>query len=127
MRRNHTAESGVGKRIVLRQRTTTVEENDVICRYRIILAHSSATADVNYAPSSLSTIQDARRVIANSAIRTPLLRLNVPLATAEIYLKLENLQPIGSFKIRGAASAISRVPRANLSHGVVTASAGNTA
>lgn len=54
---------------------------------------------------SLSAIHDARRVIANAAIRTPLVRLNVPDAPAEIYLKLENLQPIGSFKIRGAAKS----------------------
>ena len=66
-------------------------------------------------------------MIVGSAIRTPLVRLNVPDAPAEIYLKLENLQPIGSFKIRGAASAIARLPPAELSHGVVTASAGNMA
>jgi threonine dehydratase len=66
-------------------------------------------------------------VIANSAIRTPLIRLNVPDARAEIYLKLENLQPIGAFKIRGAANAIARLPPDKLEHGVVTASAGNMA
>lgn len=76
---------------------------------------------------SLSDVEDARRVIANSAIRTPLVRLNVPTAAAEIYLKLENLQPIGSFKIRGAANAIARIPPDKLKLGVVTASAGNMA
>jgi threonine dehydratase len=76
---------------------------------------------------SLADIQEARRVIASSAIRTPLVRLNVPDSPAEIYLKLENLQRIGSFKIRGAASAIARLPPAELRHGVVTASAGNMA
>ena len=75
----------------------------------------------------LSAIEDARRVIADTAIRTPLLRLDVPDAPAEIYLKLENLQPIGSFKIRGAANAIARLTREKLEHGVVTASAGNMA
>ena len=65
-------------------------------------------------------------MLANSAIRTPLVRLNVE-AQAEIYLKLENLQPIGSFKIRGAANAIARLPREQLERGVVTASAGNMA
>jgi threonine dehydratase len=75
----------------------------------------------------LSAIQDARRVIANSAIRTPLVLLNVPGVSAEIYLKLENLQPIGSFKIRGAANAIARLPPEELQRGVVTASAGNMA
>src|SRR4026207_2309067 len=76
---------------------------------------------------SLSAVQDARRVIANSAIRTPLVRLNLQDAPAEIYLKLENLQPIGSFKIRGAANAIARLSSERLERGVVTASAGNMA
>jgi threonine dehydratase len=75
----------------------------------------------------LSAAQDARRVIADSAIRTPLVRLNVSGAPAEIYLKLENLQPIGAFKIRGAANAIARLPPEKLERGVVTASAGNMA
>ena len=76
---------------------------------------------------SLSEVEEARRVIANTAIRTPLIRLNVPSAPAEIYLKLENLQPIGSFKIRGAANAIARLSPEKLERGVVTASAGNMA
>ncbi|HEU0252370.1 MAG TPA: threonine/serine dehydratase [Pyrinomonadaceae bacterium] len=76
---------------------------------------------------SLAAIQDARRVIADSAIRTPLVRLNAQDLSAEIYLKLENLQPIGSFKIRGAANAIARLSPEKLKHGVVTASAGNMA
>jgi threonine dehydratase len=75
----------------------------------------------------LSAIHDARRVIASTAIRTPLVRLNVLDAPAEIYLKLENLQPIGSFKIRGAANAIARLSPEMLARGVVTASAGNMA
>jgi threonine dehydratase len=76
---------------------------------------------------SLAAIQEARRVIAQTAIRTPLVRLNVDSAPAEIYLKLENLQPIGSFKIRGAANAIAHLGRDQLKRGVVTASAGNMA
>ena len=60
-------------------------------------------------------------------IRTPLVRLNVDSAPAEIYLKLENLQPIGSFKIRGAASAMARLSPEQLARGVLTASAGNMA
>jgi len=76
---------------------------------------------------SLAAVQDARRVIADSAIRTPLIRLNFSDAPAEIYLKLENLQPIGSFKIRGAANAIARLQPDELERGVVTASAGNMA
>ena len=58
---------------------------------------------------SLSDIHDARRMIAGSALRTPLVRLNTSDAPAEIYLKLENLQPIGSFKIRGATNAMAHI------------------
>jgi threonine dehydratase len=76
---------------------------------------------------SLSAVEDARRRIANTAIRTPLVRLSVDSAPLEIYLKLENLQPIGSFKIRGAANAIARLSPDQLESGVVTASAGNMA
>jgi threonine dehydratase len=72
----------------------------------------------------LSAIRAARQAIAGSAIRTPLVRLNAP---CEIYLKLENLQPIGSFKIRGAANAIAHMSADDLRNGVVTASAGNMA
>ena len=76
---------------------------------------------------SLAAIEDARRVIASHAIRTPLIRLNVDSAPGEIYLKLENLQPIGAFKIRGAANAMARLSPEELDRGVVTASAGNMA
>ena len=76
---------------------------------------------------SLTAIQQARDVIRDSAIRTPLIRLNFREAPAEIYLKLENLQPIGSFKIRGAASAMAHLRADQLARGVVTASAGNMA
>ena len=76
---------------------------------------------------SLSEINTARSMIANAAIRTPLVRLNVTDSPAEIYLKLENLQPIGSFKIRGAANAMGHLPTEQLARGVLTASAGNMA
>jgi len=75
----------------------------------------------------LALIREARAAIASAAIRTPLVRLNVSDAPAEIYLKLENLQPIGSFKIRGAANAMARMSASDLRRGVVTASAGNMA
>jgi threonine dehydratase len=58
-------------------------------------------------------------------LRTPLVRLEVPEHPAAIYLKLENLQPIGSFKLRGALNAVLQTDPAELSAGVVTASAGN--
>jgi threonine dehydratase len=70
--------------------------------------------------------RDARRNIASVAVRTPLIRSNAD-APANLYLKLENLQPIGSFKIRGAANVMARTPRERLARGVLTASAGNMA
>jgi threonine dehydratase len=76
---------------------------------------------------SLSDINQARGMIANSAIRTPLVPLNFRETPAQIYLKLENLQPIGSFKIRGAANAMRHTPPETLARGVLTASAGNMA
>lgn len=76
---------------------------------------------------TLAHVEGARREIAGTAIRTPLVRLNASDAPAEIYLKLENLQPIGSFKIRGATNAIGRLTAGELRRGVVTASAGNMA
>src|SRR6185295_14777473 len=76
---------------------------------------------------TLTEIHDARRMIADSAIRTPLVKLNAGETPAEIYLKLENLQPIGSFKIRGATNAMGHLTPERLSRGVLTASAGNMA
>jgi threonine dehydratase len=76
---------------------------------------------------SIEDIRRARPAIADAAIRTPLVRLNVWDSPSEIYLKLENLQPIGSFKIRGAANAMSLISRAELAKGVLVASAGNMA
>src|SRR5437868_5718739 len=76
---------------------------------------------------SLDAIEAARREIAGVALRTPLVRLDGSDAAAEIYLKLENLQPIGSFKIRGAANAMAHIPKKELRRGVLTASAGNMA
>jgi threonine dehydratase len=76
---------------------------------------------------TLDDVQRARSAIRGSAIRTPLVRLNVAETPAEIYLKLENLQPIGSFKIRGAANAIAHMTPEQLARGVLTASAGNMA
>jgi len=60
-------------------------------------------------------------------LRTPLIRLNADGGPAEIYLKLENLQPIGSFKLRGAGNAMLSASPEKLARGVYTASAGNMA
>jgi threonine dehydratase len=78
-------------------------------------------------PPSLEEIRSAAERIAGSVVRTPLIRLNVPDAPAEIHLKLENLQPIGSFKLRGAGNAMRLAAPGALSRGVYTASAGNMA
>ena len=75
----------------------------------------------------LAEIEAARARIAGAAVRTPLVRLHVADAPAEIYLKLENLQPINSFKIRGATNAVMLAPAAERAKGLVTASAGNMA
>jgi threonine dehydratase len=72
----------------------------------------------------LEQIRAAQERLAGKVVRTPLLRLASDSPDA-IYLKLENLQPIGSFKLRGALNAISQLPPGELQAGVVTASAGN--
>ena len=77
-------------------------------------------------PVSVSQAEEARRNIAWAALRTPLVLCNTE-APAGLYLKLENLQPIGSFKIRGAANVMALTPRPQLERGVLTASAGNMA
>jgi threonine dehydratase len=71
-------------------------------------------------------IDDARQHVYEAAIRTPLVRLNYD-GPAEIYLKLECLQPIGSFKIRGAYNAVRLLPEEERRRGVWTVSAGNAA
>ena len=75
----------------------------------------------------LAEIRAARERIAGAALRTPLVRLNVDDAPADIYLKLECLQPIGSFKIRGASNRMAIATAEELADGVWTASAGNMA
>jgi threonine dehydratase len=79
------------------------------------------------APVELDVIHAARRRIAETAIRTPLVRLGRQPPDADILVKLENLQPIGSFKLRGAANAMLLAGRDALADGVYTASAGNMA
>jgi threonine dehydratase len=72
-------------------------------------------------------VEEARRHVYDAAARTPLVRLQYAHAPAEIYLKLENLQPIGSFKIRGAYNAVRTLPADVRAQGVWTVSAGNAA
>ena len=75
----------------------------------------------------LEAIRAARDRIAEFALHTPLVRLNVEDTPAEIHLKLENLQPIGSFKVRGAGNAMRLAGASALADGVHTVSAGNMA
>src|SRR5215471_10854411 len=77
-------------------------------------------------PITVQQARDARDAIASIAFRTPLVPLLAD-APASVYLKLENLQPIGSFKIRGAANVTARTPQDRLARGLLTASAGNMA
>ena len=75
----------------------------------------------------LEAIHAAAARLAGSVVRTPLLRLPLADAPAEVFLKLENLQPIGSFKLRGAGNAMALAARGELARGIFTASAGNMA
>ncbi len=82
---------------------------------------------MDHLPIPLDSVRTAWKRISNTALRTPLVRLNLENSPAEIYLKLENLQPVGSFKMRGAGNAILSAESHKLAHGVWTASAGNMA
>src|ERR671935_142382 len=81
----------------------------------------------------LAAIEDAADAIYSVVTRTPLVRLQLTepwasrLADTEIYLKLETLQPIGSFKIRGAYNVVRQLSAQELRQGVWTVSAGNAA
>lgn len=77
-----------------------------------------------YRAPTIDEIRSARERLGDAVVRTPLLKWN---GDGEIYLKLENLQPIGSFKIRGAGNAMLSAGRETLKKGVWTASAGNMA
>lgn len=78
-------------------------------------------------PIPLDEIKAAQKRIKGKVNRTPLLRLYHEEFSGEIYLKLENLQPIGSFKLRGACNAMTIATKEMLAGGVYTASAGNMA
>ena len=81
---------------------------------------------------SIDAITDAARHVYKAAVRTPLIKLDLPFASTgglkpEVYLKLESLQPIGSFKIRGAWNAVRKLTPEQMKDGVWTVSAGNAA
>src|SRR6476620_107458 len=85
------------------------------------------TAVSGNTPMPIEAILSARERIAGIAVRAPLVRYNGDSVAGEIYLKLENLQPIGSFKLRGAANSMALAGSEALAQGVYTASAGNMA
>ena len=76
-------------------------------------------------PIQLSEIQEARKRIAKTIVRTPLIRLELGPEFPDIRLKLENLQPINAYKLRGAANAVAMLSEADRKRGVWTISAGN--
>ena len=90
----------------------------------------SQTGPITTRQISLETIREAAATVYEAALRTPLVRFD-PIAPAgapsDLYLKLETLQPIGSFKIRGAYNAVRHLTPAQLAQGVWTVSAGNAA
>lgn len=96
-----------------------------------------AGTDLKTRRISLDSIRDAAATVYDVAVRTPLVRLDLPGESGrtagagtrplELYLKLETLQPIGSFKIRGAYNAIRQLSPRELREGVWTVSAGNAA
>jgi threonine dehydratase len=76
-------------------------------------------------PIGLADIEAARRRIAHTIVRTPLVRLDLGSAFPDIRLKLENLQPINAYKLRGAANAVAMLSPEARRRGVWTISAGN--
>ncbi len=76
-------------------------------------------------PIALSEIRDARKRIAGTIVRTPLVRLELGPGFPDVRLKLENLQPINAYKLRGAANAVALLSDAERRRGVWTISAGN--
>jgi len=76
-------------------------------------------------PIELAEIKDARERIAETIVRTPLIRLELGPNYPDIRLKLENLQPINAYKIRGAANAVAMLSEDQRKRGVWTISAGN--
>lgn len=85
------------------------------------------TASILPVPIPLQEIKAAQQRIKGKVVRTPLIRLYHDEFPGEIYLKLETLQPIGSFKLRGACNAMLSASKEMLADGVYTGSAGNMA
>jgi threonine dehydratase len=76
-------------------------------------------------PIALTEIREAQKRIAQTIVRTPLVRLELGSKYPDIRLKLENLQPINAYKLRGAVNAVAMLPESERKRGVWTISAGN--
>jgi len=76
-------------------------------------------------PITIAEVRAARKRIENTILRTPLVRLDLGPGYPEVLLKLENLQPINAYKLRGAANAVAMLPESERKRGVWTISAGN--
>jgi threonine dehydratase len=76
-------------------------------------------------PIELAEIREARKRIADTIVRTPLVHLEMGPDYPDIRLKLENLQPINAYKLRGAANAVAMLPESERTRGMWTISAGN--
>ncbi len=83
------------------------------------------TAPEAVRPIDLAEIREARARIAGTVVRTPLVRLELGPDYPDIRLKLENLQPINAYKLRGAANAVAMLSASDRARGVWTISAGN--
>src|ERR1700730_654787 len=76
-------------------------------------------------PIKLDEIKKARERVGKTIVRTPLVRLELGPDFPDVRLKLENLQPINAYKLRGAANAVAMLPESERKRGVWTVSAGN--
>src|SRR5206468_6161636 len=76
-------------------------------------------------PIELAEVQEARKRIGATVVRTPLIRLELGPDCPDIRLKLENLQPINAYKLRGATNAVAMLSESDHKRGVWTISAGN--
>src|SRR4030095_14593744 len=76
-------------------------------------------------PITLTDVKEARERIGRTIVRTPLVRLELGTEYPDIRLKLENLQPINAYKLRGAVNAVAMLPEFERDRGVWTISAGN--
>src|SRR5947207_12927695 len=115
-------------------RHACISKRSIVRRWKIWLARTHSRIKTRSTMSTtleavrsiqLSEIQEARKRIAKTIVRTPLLHLELGPDYPDIRLKLENLQPINAYKLRGAANAVAMLSESERKRGVWTISAGN--